>query len=308
MYTEKPLGISIEQDLKARDIVDKYGRVFQYGAQQRSMQPVRLGIELVLNGHIGDVTDVYVWAPPGESGGKCDPMPIPEGFDYDLWLGPAPKKPFCHDRCMVPTGIYFIYDYALGFIAGWGAHPMDMLQWWIDNTDIKGKIPVRYEGTGNIPTQGLYDTAKHWDVEGVYANGIKFHFLDNATAWNKKPHPAVHGSHGTCFVGTDGWVVTKRGGWETSSESLRQKAANPGEKKLKVSKSQRHDFVDCVLSREVPVDNLHSAVLSDVATHLSEIAVRSGKVVEWDLDKETIKDPDLQKYMHREMRDPWSLV
>jgi len=311
MYTEKPLGISIAQDLKARDIADKYGRVFQYGAQQRSQTPVRLGIELVLNGHIGDVTDVYVWAPKGESGGVCNPISVPKGYDYDLWLGPAPQAPFCRDRCLVQgprNAIFHIYDYAIGFIAGWGAHPMDMLQWWIDNSDIKEKIPVRYEGKGTIPTDGLFNTVTHWDVEGVYANGIKFHFMDNETANRKSPHPAVKGGHGTAFVGTEGWVMTKRGGWETSSAALRQKARNPGPKKLKVSKNQRQNLVDCVLSREEPVDNLHSAVLSDVATHLSEIAVRSGKVVEWDNEKETITNKDLQKYMHRDMRDPWKLV
>ena len=100
MYTEKPLGISIEQDKKSRRIVDKYHRVFQYGAQQRSMQHVRLGIELVLNGHIGEVTDTYVWAPHGQSGGKCEETPVPADYDYDLWLGPAPKSPFCADSCL----------------------------------------------------------------------------------------------------------------------------------------------------------------------------------------------------------------
>ncbi|OQW94795.1 MAG: hypothetical protein BWK77_08540 [Verrucomicrobia bacterium A1] len=71
MYTEKPLGICIEQDLKARAIADTFGCTFQYGAQQRSIQHVRMGIELVLNGHIGDVKAVYVWAPAGESGGSA---------------------------------------------------------------------------------------------------------------------------------------------------------------------------------------------------------------------------------------------
>jgi len=104
MYTEKPLGISIEHDKRSREIVDKYGRVFQYGAQQRSMQLVRMGIELVLNGHIGEVKEAYVWAPAGLGGGQVIPKPVPEGFDYDMWLGPAPVAPFCVDRCMTRTG------------------------------------------------------------------------------------------------------------------------------------------------------------------------------------------------------------
>ncbi|NQT53431.1 Gfo/Idh/MocA family oxidoreductase [bacterium] len=310
MYTEKPLGISIEQDLKAREIVDTHKRVFQYGAQQRSQTHVRLGIELVLNGHIGEVKECYVWAPHGESGGSPTPvLPVPDGFDYDLWLGPASKAPFCEDRAQgraARNGIFHIYDYAIGFIAGWGAHPMDMLQWWADNAGM-AEIPVKYEGKGTIPTKGLFNTVTRWDVRTEYANGITMRFMDDQTARAKKPHPSVQSGHGTAFVGTEGWVTVGRWGWKTSSEALRKKAKDAGKKKLKVSRGQIENFVDCVLSREEPVDNLHSAVRSDVATHLAEISIRTGKAVEWDPKLERIKDAETRKLMHREMRKPWKI-
>jgi predicted dehydrogenase len=312
MYIEKPLGISITHDLKAREIVDKYKRVFQYGAQQRSISHVRLGIELVLNGHIGDVNQIYVWAPQGLSGRSATPvLDVPEGFDYDMWLGPAPKVPFCHDRCLVSgpghNGIFHIYDYAIGFIAGWGAHPMDMLQWWADNADM-AEIPVKYEGTGTLPTKGLFNTVTNWDVHCTYANGLKMRFMDNKTAGSAKPHPGVTGGHGTLFIGPKGWVLVSRGGWKTSTEELRQKAKNPGDKRLKVSRDQVQNFVDCVLSRETPVDDLHSAVRSDVATHLSEISVRTGRAITWDPKTEQIKgDAEAAKLAKREMRKPWTL-
>ena len=99
VYTEKPLGVCIEQDLSARQIVDKYKRIFQYGAQNRSTAQTRMGMELVLNGHIGEVKEIYAWCPPGESGGSATPvLPIPDGFDYNMWLGPAPQAPYCQDR------------------------------------------------------------------------------------------------------------------------------------------------------------------------------------------------------------------
>ncbi len=113
VYCEKPLGVSIEQDLAARDIVAKHGRVFQYGTQQRSTSACRMGIELVLNGHIGDVREIYVWAPGGKAGGDATERPVPDGFDYDMWLGPAPRKPYCSDR-VTRYGAWFIYDYAIG--------------------------------------------------------------------------------------------------------------------------------------------------------------------------------------------------
>ena len=125
------------------------------------------GGRLSATGHIGDVRELYVWAPHGHSGGSPTPvLPVPDGFDYDLWLGPAPKTPFCKDRSLnggARNGIFHIYDYAIGFMAGWGAHPMDMLQWWADNAGMK-TIPVRYEGTGTLPKEGLFDTLTNWDV------------------------------------------------------------------------------------------------------------------------------------------------
>ncbi len=311
MYTEKPLGISIEQDIAARAIVDKYNRVFQYGAQQRSMIQVRMGIELVLNGHIGDVKEIYVWAPHGESGGSAKPeLPVPQGFDFDLWLGPAPEAPFCHDRCLEQSGrngIFHIYDYAIGFMAGWGAHPLDMLQWWADNAGLE-TIPVHYAGSGEIGVGGLFNTLTDWDVQCTYANGLPMRFMDDQTANSRKPHPGVEGGHGTLFVGSEGWVRVSRGSWKVSPVELYKRGKSPGEKRLQVSQDQIQNFVDCVISRKQPVDNLHSAVRSDIICHLSDICIREGRPISWDAEKETIiNDPEAAKRIHRPMRKPWIL-
>jgi hypothetical protein len=312
MYTEKPLGKSIAEDIVAREIVDKYNRVFQYGAQQRSQAQVRMGIELVLNGHIGDVKEIYVWAPHGESGGSATPvLPIPDGYDYDLWLGPAPEAPFSYDRCLHQSGrnaIFHVYDYAIGFMAGWGAHPMDMLQWWADNAGME-TIPTHYEGSGEIGIGGLFDTLTNWDVTCTYENGIKMRFMDDLTAVRLNPHPGVEPYHGTLFVGTEGWVKVKRGGWSVSGEKLYRLGKNPGSKRLEISTNQRHNFVDSVISRKQPVDNLHSAVRSDIICHLSDICIREGKPITWDNEKETIVgNPDAAKRMHRPMRKPWDIL
>lgn len=309
MYTEKPLGKSIIQDISARAIVDKYNRVFQYGAQQRSMAQVRMGIELVLNGHIGEVKEIFVWAPHGESGGSSYPvLPVPDGFDYNLWLGPAPEAPFCYDRCLNQSGrngIFHIYDYAIGFIAGWGAHPVDMLQWWADNSGME-EIPVSYEGYGEIGAGGLFDTITNWDVKCTYANGIKMRFMDDQYALTIKPHVGVNGSHGTLFVGTKGWVKVKRAGWEVSDEELYRIAKNPGDKKLEISTNQIQNFIDCVISRKSPVDNLHSAVRSDIICHLSDICIREGRQIKWDLEKEKIVgDFKAAERMYHPIRSSW---
>ncbi len=314
MYTEKPLGISIEEDLAARQITDKYKRVFQYGTQNRSLVQVRMGTELVLNGHIGDIKEVYVWCPQGESGGSATPvLPVPDGFDYDLWLGPAPEKPFSKDRCQNQTGrngIFHIYDYAIGFIAGWGAHPLDQLQWWADQAGMG--IPVTYEGTGTIPTTGLFDTVTHWDMKCTYKNGLPLRFVDNQTARKNKivPHidemPGFH--HGTMYVGTEGWVTVTRSGWKVSPESLYKKGKNPGNKRLIESMNHRENFVNAVLGKQKPISDLNGAILSDLMSQLSDISIRTGRKIAWDPEKNSIiGDDEAIKMMSRPMRSPWTL-
>ncbi len=311
VYCEKPLGISIEQDLAARAIVEEHGRVFQYGTQQRSTAVCRLGLELVLNGHIGEVKEVFVWAPGGRSGGDATPSAVPEGFDYNMWLGPAPMAPYCDAR-VASSGSWYIYDYALGFIGGWGAHPLDILQWWADQADLG--IPVEYKTTGVVPTEGLYNTATNWEMEATYANGMKLHFLDDASAKKKGsviPFDEIGHTklqNGTLFMGTKGWVSVSRGNFKTSSEEIRLKAKNPGPIRLRESKDHFGNFADSVLNREQPISTLDSAIHSDIISHMGDIGIRTGETLRWDPKAQTIIGSDKAlAMMHRPMRAPWTL-
>lgn len=309
IYCEKPLGLSIEQDLSARQIVTKYNRMFQYGTQQRSQRHLRMGIDLVLNGHIGDVKEVFVWAPKGASGGSTATEPVPEGFDMNMWLGPAPKAPFSTDRCLKGAGAWHIYDYAIGFIAGWGAHPVDQLQWWADEIGLG--IPVEYKTTGTIPTEGLYNTVTNWDMEATYANGIKMWFMDDQTALSSSRIPDLEkvSKFGNCtqFVGDKGWVAVSRSGLACSSEAIRRKAKDPGPIRLKPSTGgHKIDLVNSVLSRKQPVATLEAAIMSDIICHMGDIGIRTGETLKWDPKKETVVGSDAAvKMMHRDMRVPF---
>ena len=318
VYCEKPLGLSIEQDLAARDIVNKYDRVFQYGTQQRSSDACRIGIELVLNGHIGEVKEIYVWAPQGYAGGSAKPvLQVPEGFDYDLWLGPAPDAPFSHDRCLNTEfdgkAIWFVYDYAIGFLGGWGAHPLDQLQWWADEEGLD--IPVEYKATGTIPAEGLHNTVTHWDMDCTYKNGLKMRFMDTETANAKGaageiPYFNEIGESKNCtlFIGEKGWIRVTRGVFKTSDEKVRRLARNPGPRRLVHSTNHAGNFVDSVISREQPVATLDSAIRSDIISHMADLSIRTGKTLRWDPVKEKVLgSKKAQKMMHREMRKPWSL-
>lgn len=288
IYVEKPLGISLEQDKALRKAVHSHDRVFQYGTQQRGFDThCGFACELVRNGYIGELKAIHVVAPNGASGGTADPQPVPEGFDYDLWLGPAAETPYTDDR-VKGLGRWMIYDYALGFIAGWGAHPLDIAHWGYPH------LPVEYSGTGKIPTEGLFNTIVDWKVQGRYASGVEFSLTT--------------GPDKTTFVGTEGWVAPSRGGLTTGPDSLRRIKLKPDETHLVQSNHHYRNFVKCVLDRSTPVSDIDSAVQSDAMSHLSDIAIRTGRTIKWDPKKETIiGDPQAGAMLTRAMRAPWGL-
>ena len=121
-YVEKPLAVSIEQDLACRKVFTQTGRIFQYGTQQRSESDSRFGCELVRSGRIGKVHTIEVIAPNGGVGGSTQVVPVPPNLDYDMWCGPSPIRPYTADRCH-PMGTHWIFDYSIGFLSGWGHTP-----------------------------------------------------------------------------------------------------------------------------------------------------------------------------------------
>ena len=313
VYCEKPLGISIEQCLAAKEITAKHKRVFQYGTQNRSLNPVRLGIQLALNGYIGDIKKAYVWAPQGVSGGSATPViPVPPDFNYDLWLGPAKEDPFCHDRCIQQggrNGIFHIYDYAIGFIAGWGAHPVDQFQWFADHKGLV--LPSSTKGTGTIPKEGLFDTITHWDVDTVYDCGFEMKFMDAQSChahMDKGAIPASKTGHGSMFVGEQGWINVHRGGWAFSSDEIRKHAKDEMKTQLKVSNNHQLNFIDAIQNKAETISDLDSAINSDIICHLSNIAIRTGKEIKWDTKKESIVgDNQAKGMMKRAMRSQYDL-
>ena len=209
VYVEKPLGLQHGAEQGAARGGPPHGAVFQYGTQQRSFSRTAASpASWCATATSGELKAIHVVAPNGASGGHATPQPVPAGLDYDLWLGPAPAAPYTNDR-VFGGGRWHIYDYAIGFIAGWGAHPLDIAHWGYPH------IPVEYEGTGVIPTEGLFDTVVDWDVRGRYASGVEF--------------TLKAGGDKTTFVGTEGWVAASRGGITAEPESLLKVKIKPDE-------------------------------------------------------------------------------
>lgn len=314
IHTEKPLGVSIEQDLAARKAVRRHKRVFQYGTERRSTAEARHAVELVLNGRIGKVQAIYVVAPPSSSGGAATPvLPVPKGFDYDLWLGPAPTVPFCRDRCLVDgaqSGIYHIYDYSLGFIGNWGAHPMDQVQWWADCSGLD--IPVTYEGAGKTAEVGLFNCAVQWDVRCQYANGLPLRYVDFETYTRSPEVPGMRNvkyRNAAIFVGSEGWVWLSYYLVDTHPAALKTSVIGPNEIHLPQSDSHQLGWIEAVKARKDPVSPIESAVRSDIICQLSNISIRTGRTIKWDPAREAIVgDNAARSLMRRPMRKPWGVA
>jgi hypothetical protein len=340
VHCEKPLGVSVEQDLAARNAARKYKKIFQYGAELRSNNETRKGIELVVNGRIGKVQKIYVVGPPSVSGGSAVPViPIPEGFDYDRWLGPAPVRPFSAGRCLTdnPRSIFNLSDYTLGNIANWAAHPLDQMQRWADASG-RTEPPVLYEGSGQFPTEGFFDTAIQWNVRCTWADGLVLDFMDSNTYHGiaDAPHPAVEWSmsgpdarklpNGAVFVGTEGWVIVNYGRVLTSPESLMGSVIGPNEVHLHdsalatipeglpkgfqqtLTAAHHQDWVRAIRTGSPTVDPIESAFRSDLISQLSDLCIRTGAPVRWDPAKETVTGNEMARMMlRRAMRSPWGV-
>lgn len=296
VYIEKPLGVTIEQDLAMQKAVADNKRIFQYGTQQRSMGHCWTGCELVRRGAIGKVHTIEVDAPNGGSGGVTEKSPVPDGFDFDMWCGPAPLRDYTTDLCK-PNGTYWVYDYSIGYLGGWGAHPLDIMVWGC-NADVTGLVTV--EGSGIVPTEGLYDCVYNWDMT-IMMGDVKLIF---------RP-----GSDRTKFIGDEGWIQVARGaeGNGASDPAFHPvtptKPVEPTEDSLQVSHSHSANFLQAVKTRQAPVSNITDAVRSDIISLLCDMAVRTGEKITWDPQAGKLVQPSAKAsaMLTRKMRSPWTL-
>jgi len=299
IYVEKPLGLSIQQIRTLRDEVHRYGRLFQFGTQQRSMPQFHQACELVLNGRIGQVHTIRVSAPPGFAERTNEPgYPIvqpPPDTDYDMWLGPAPWAPYTPKRIVSPHWFH-ISSYALGYIAGWGVHHVDIAQWG-NGTQLTG--PVEIEGSGLFPTSdGLCDTALNWDVDMTYANGVRLSFTSDGGK----------NRHGIRFEGSAGWIHVDRSQITAEPASVLQERIGPDEIHLPVSRHHQANLIEAVKTRRPTICPIDVAVRSDTLCHLGDIAMRLGRKLQWDPAKEEfVNDAQANAMTKRAMRSPWHL-
>ena len=288
---EKPT-LTIQEGRVLADTVKRYGAVFQLSTEDRSIEVYHRMAELVRNGRIGKLQTIRVRLPAGPgSAGDPTPQPVPKGFDYDMWLGPAPLAPYTKARCH--WNFRWIRDYSGGQLSDWGAHLIDTAQ-WANDTEHTG--PIEIEGKGVRHADGLYDTYHTYHVEYLYANGVRM-IVDSGAVDLK-------------FEGTGGWVGNRgwRGRLQASSPDIIRSVIGPEEIHLFRGNGEQRNFLDCVHSRKDPYFPAEIGHRCCTVLHLGNIAMDLGRKVRWNPEAERfVNDPQADALRSRAMRAPWRL-
>ncbi|MBW7863212.1 MAG: Gfo/Idh/MocA family oxidoreductase [Candidatus Hydrogenedentes bacterium] len=294
IYGEKPLAYNISEGRAVVDAVARYGGVWQTGSWQRSNENFRFGCELVRNGRIGRVRTVKVGLPAtnGIREGSTQPCDPPEGFDYDMWLGPAPWAPYCPARCH--WNFRWISDYAGGQLTDWAGHHIDIAHWGM-GTELGA--PVEIEGRGQWPRakDGLFDTPENYTFTCKYREGFEM------TVSALLPG-------GTRFEGEDGWVHVNRGFIDAEPKRLLKERIGPDEIHLIKSDNHIGNFLDCVASRAKTITPAEAAHHSVMVAHLGMAAMRLERTLRFDPEREIFPgDDEANRTLSRAMRAPWHL-
>lgn len=310
VYLAKPLGLSYTLMQELKEVQKKTGLIFHYGTQQRSFDHINRGIDMIKDGKIGNIEHIEVWSPDksGEQVTAKKGEIIPDGFNYDKWLGPAPEKAYSQERCST-RGTWFINDYSIGWLAGWGAHPLD-----IAVMGAKDKLSDSYllKGEGKFwPKGGLYDTVISWDTHLEYDNGLQIRFLSSDIAKEVvEKYRNYDATDGTTFFGEKGWISLSRWTARASDPELNKELNSFPKDDSGRIKSENHmhgaNFARVIKGEMSEFDPLDEAIISDTISHMGDIAIRTGKEVQWDPGKgKIINHPEANKLYDREMRIPY---
>jgi predicted dehydrogenase len=309
VYVEKPLANSIGECGLMVAAAERYGTVVQVGQWQRSGAHWTEAAEHVQSGAIGNLRLVKAWAYQG----WMKPIPVkpdepaPEGVDYDLWLGPAPERPFNPNR--FHFDFRWFWDYAGGLMTDWGVHLIDMVHYAMGDA---GPRTVMASG-GKL---GYPDDASETPdtLQAVFDFGDYSMLWEHATGIDLGPYQR---DHGVAFIGNKGTVVVDRGKWEVLPEV---ETVDDVEQFLTTSlpTQRRNDdgglgghmenFVECIKNREQPKCHTAVAARAAITAHLGNIAFKTGRRLTWDDATQSFPgDAEANAMLLPEYRSPWVL-
>ena len=293
VYCEKPLTLTVDEGKKLVEVWRDTRRVFQVGSQQRSNNRFRLACELVRNGRIGRIKKIETYLPTGPTGGPFETKPVPEDFDWDMWLGPAFYTDYVPQR--THGSFRWWLEYSGGMLTDWGAHHNDIAHWGL-GMDRSGPLRVEASGEAPDPCRNCYNTFPAFDVKYVYVGGIRM------LCTNK-------GENGARFEGDEGWIFVSRGKIEASDQRLLDEPLPADAIKLYHSGDHMGDFIDCIRSRKQPICDAEIGHRSMSVCHLANISLRlGGRRLDWDAKKEQfVDDEEANAYLSRPARPPWTI-
>jgi predicted dehydrogenase len=299
IYGQKPLSLTIEEGRRMARAVADTGITWQTGAQQRSSIHFRTACELVRNGRLGRLTGIKVGFSSGHKdwsglAARKQPEPVPREVNWDLWLGPAPKRPYA--PALLQLNWRHNFDFSGGYLTDWGAHHLDILQWALGADD---SGPVAIENVqAQLPREtDLYNTATAFSFDVVYANGIRA----NVSNRNR---------NGVLFQGEgDKTIFVSRGILESKPDEVRREKIGPGEIHLYESQLHERNFIDHVYDAKPTISPVEVGHRSITIAHLANIAIRLGRTrLEWDPKAEKIiNDPAGNAMLARPMRREYAV-
>ncbi len=283
VYCEKPLTLTVREGRVLVETARRHGRVLQTGTQQRSNKSFRKAAEIVRNGWIGDIKVVRARLGEFPPAAPLSEEPVPEGFDYDRWLGPTPWRPYNAQRVKGDYGGGWrcYLEYGGRKNGDWGAHHFDIIQnaLGMDRTGPVEFIPIGHEGC-------KYQTH-------VYANGVRVERNDDP------------GSKAMIeFVGTKGTVWVSRNDFlETDPADLAARPLRGEDTHLYASDDHHTDFLRCVRTRQRPIADVEIGHRTATICHLNAIAAQVGRAVRWDpAGEEIVGDPVAARLLDRPRR------
>ena len=289
IYCEKPLGVFIAEGRAMVDAVRAKNVVFQTGSQQRSEfgGRFRQAVELVRNGHIGEVKRVRVGV--GEAAVPCD-LPteeVPAGTDWNMWLGYAPERGYNEILCPKRMHNHFpawrkYREFAGGALSDMGAHHFDIAQWALDKDDFG---PVKIEP----PTDGA-------------KTGLKFTYADGVELFHGGPS-------GCTFEGTKGTLYVDRSKIESTPAGIVEHKTTASEWRCEPSDNHHRNWIEAVKSRKKPICDIEIGHRSASVCQLGNIGYELKRPLQWDPQTEKFVDDDAaNKSLVRELRSPWKLA
>src|SRR5262245_21754839 len=294
VYIEKPLTLFITEGRAIVDAARRNKRIVQTGSQQRSDDRFRRACEYVRSGRLGKIKEVRVGI-PGPNWIDRAKKPVadsdaPAELDYDMWIGPAPMRPYNQQR--VHYLFRFFWDYSGGQVTNFGAHHLDIKQWAL-GMDNNG--PTTIEGTATYHKDKWFETPEKCSITYTYANGTKV--------------ICANGEKGGCtFIGEKGTIFVDRGKITSTPEDILKEMLTDTDVKLYASKSHHGNWLECIKSRKLPICDAEIGHRSATVCHLGNIAIRTGKKRTWDpVKEEIVGDKEAATWVTKAYRSPWKL-